>query len=110
MLNQLGLPLDQLHTFHLDEYLGADGHWVPIDHPLSYHAYMQENFFSRLDPRLGMNAAHIHFPDPANPAARQKLGLPFPSSAPPSELVRPALRRWNWLRFVKSGAIRRTRR
>ena len=73
MINQLGLPLARLHTFNLDEYVGADGRAVPIDHPLSYRAYMQENFFSRLDPRLGMNPAHMHFPDPTSPAAFDAL-------------------------------------
>jgi len=69
MLNQCGLDLAHLHTINLDEYVGADGRWVAPDHPLSYHAYMEKNFFSRLDPKLGMNPEHIHFPDPACPKA-----------------------------------------
>jgi glucosamine-6-phosphate deaminase len=73
MLNHLKLDLSQLHTFNLDEYVGADGRWVPPDHPLSYHAYMEENLFSRIDPRLGLNPSHIHFPDPASPAEFDRL-------------------------------------
>ena len=73
LLNQRGLDLSQLHTFNLDEYVGADGRWVPTDHPLSYHAYMEKNFFARLDPKLGMKRDHIHFPDPACPAALDDL-------------------------------------
>lgn len=68
MLNQRGLDLSHLHTFNLDEYVGGDGQWVPADHPLSYHAYMEKNFFARLDAKLGMRRDHIHFPDPASPA------------------------------------------
>jgi glucosamine-6-phosphate deaminase len=68
ILNAHGTRLDQLHTFNLDEYVGADGRWVPVDHPLSYRAYMEANLFSRFARRLGMNPAHVHFPDPVDPA------------------------------------------
>jgi glucosamine-6-phosphate deaminase len=73
ILNQRGVDLAQLHTFNLDEYVGADGRWVAADHPVSYHAYMDKNLFSRLDPKLGMNPDHIHFPDPQQPAAIDDL-------------------------------------
>ena len=73
LLNRRGLSLSQLHTFNLDEYVGADGRWVPVDHPLSYRAYMEKNFFARLDPALGLNPDHIHFPDPASPTAVDDL-------------------------------------
>jgi glucosamine-6-phosphate deaminase len=67
-LNERGTRLEQLHTFNLDEYVDADGRWVPVDHPLSYRAYMEQNLFSRFDPRLGLTPDHIHFPDPVDPA------------------------------------------
>ncbi len=73
ILNRRGLDLSQLHTVNLDEYVDADGCWVPPDHPLSYHTYMKVNFFDRLDPKRCMNPAHIHFPDPANPCAVDTL-------------------------------------
>ncbi len=69
MLNRSGFDLSQLHTVNLDEYVGADGKWISANDPLSYRGYMQRNFFSRLDPKLGMNCEHIHFPDPTRPAA-----------------------------------------
>jgi len=68
-LNTSGCDLSRLHTFNLDEYVGDDGRNVPTDHPLSYQAYMQRYLFSLLDPKLGMNPAHIHFPDPEDPEA-----------------------------------------
>jgi len=82
MLNRRGFDLSQLHTVNLDEYVGADGKWIPSDHPLSYRGYVQKNFFHRLDPKLGMNGRHIHFPDPMNPSAldewiRRMGGLDF---------------------------------
>jgi glucosamine-6-phosphate deaminase len=67
LLNERGDDLALLHTVNLDEYVGADGRWVPADHPLSYHTYMQTNLFGRLDPKLGMRAEQIHFPDPQRP-------------------------------------------
>lgn len=82
MLNQRRLDLSRLHTVNLDEYVGADGQWIPADHPLSYQGYVQKNFFSRLDPKLGMNCDHVHFPDPTRPATldewiRSMGGLDF---------------------------------
>ena len=53
LINEPGLDLSQLHTFNLDEYVGADGRWVPPDHPFSYHAYMEKNFFARSIPSWG---------------------------------------------------------
>jgi len=67
LLNERGTDLAQLHTVNLDEYVGNDGGWVPPEHPLSYHGYMERTFFSRLDPRLGLRREHVHFPDPARP-------------------------------------------
>ncbi len=69
MLNQRRLDLAGLHTFNLDEYVAADGRWVPADHSLSYHAYMDKNFFDRLDPGLGLRRDQVHFPDPECPGA-----------------------------------------
>ena len=73
MLNQRGVSLAQLHTVNLDEYVGADGRWVPADHPLSYRAYMETNFFRRLDPALGLQPDHVHFPDPERPTETDDL-------------------------------------
>lgn len=67
LLNERGQSLAQLHTFNLDEYVGPDARWVPVDHPLSYRAYMDQNFFHRLHPKLGLNLENVHFPDPKYP-------------------------------------------
>ncbi|MDZ7618361.1 MAG: 6-phosphogluconolactonase [Patescibacteria group bacterium] len=72
-LNASGGNLSQLHTFNLDEYVQDDGRCVPPQHPLSYRAYMQRYLFSLLDGKLGMNAAHVHFPDPEDPEAYDGL-------------------------------------
>ncbi len=64
MINQAKLDLSNLHTWNLDEYVGADGHAVPGSHPLSYRKYMTENLFSRLD---NFDIRQAHFPDPEDP-------------------------------------------
>jgi len=69
MLNRHDIDLSRLYTVNLDEYMGADGQSIPPAHPLSYRNYMQKNFFHYLDPKLGMNREHIHFPDPGGASA-----------------------------------------
>ncbi len=66
-MNRNGIDLRNFHTWHLDEYVGEDGHAVPPEHPLSYRKYMRENLFGRFDPRLGFTEDHAHFPSPENP-------------------------------------------
>lgn len=66
-LNRRRRDLSQLHTFNLDEYVGDDERWIPADHPLSYHAYMDRRFFKLLDPALGFDRRHIHFPSAETP-------------------------------------------
>ncbi len=54
MHRQEGLDFSKVTTFNLDEYVGLNP-----DHPQSYHYFMRENLFSRinLDPRF------VHLPD-----------------------------------------------
>ena len=57
-----GLGFSELTTFNLDEYIG-----LPPDHPGSYHTYMKECLFSRVD----IDPARTYLPrgDAANPEA-----------------------------------------
>ena len=64
--NTKRIPLKNLHTYNLDEYVGPDRKAVPYSHPLSYRRYMDENLFNRFDPALGFGAENRHFPDPDN--------------------------------------------
>lgn len=68
-LNQAKIPLQQLHTYNLDEYVAQDEQPVSSDHSLSYHRYMRENLFRHLNPELGFCKAQQHFPDPVAPGA-----------------------------------------
>lgn len=67
MLNDSGLDLSRLSTFNLDEYVGSDGRNVPPEHPLSYHRYMTDNFFTLLAPSLNFDHRHMFFPNAGNP-------------------------------------------
>ncbi len=49
-----GLDFSRVTTFNLDEYVG-----IPVDHPASFHRYMEEHVFGPLDiPR-----DRVHMPD-----------------------------------------------
>ena len=53
-----GLSFARATFFNLDEYLG-----LPPDHPASYHVYMQENFYGRVD----VDPERVHVPDGSAP-------------------------------------------
>jgi glucosamine-6-phosphate deaminase len=48
------LDFSRVITFNLDEYLG-----LPTNHPQSFHSFMHENFFARVN----VAAENIHIPD-----------------------------------------------
>jgi glucosamine-6-phosphate deaminase len=52
------LSFAQATFFNLDEYLG-----LPPDHPASYHVYMKENFYDRID----ADPERVHVPDGSAP-------------------------------------------
>ncbi len=54
MHTEEGLDFTQVTTFNLDEYVG-----LPVDHPASFHRYMDEHVFVP----LGIPRAHVHIPD-----------------------------------------------
>ena len=60
-----GLSFARATFFNLDEYLG-----LPPDHPASYHVYMQENFYGRVD----VNPAKVHVPDGFAPDPEAECG------------------------------------
>lgn len=66
-LNRDQIPLNQLHTYNLDEYIDNNGNSVQKTNALSYHKYMWKNLFCRLNSELGFQPTQIHFPDPVDP-------------------------------------------
>lgn len=68
-LNASGINLANLYTYNLDEYVGTDGKNVVPSHPLSYHSYMKNNFFSLLSTALNFNMENMRFPDASKAVA-----------------------------------------
>lgn len=69
LVNEQRLDLHNCWFFNMDEYLDADGHCLPADHPLSFRGFMEKNVYGCIDPALLMPPEQRLFPDPADPAA-----------------------------------------
>ncbi len=73
LVNAQQLDLHGCWFFNMDEYLDADGRCLPESHPLSFRGFMAKNVYGRIDPALLMPPAQRLFPDPADPAAYDRL-------------------------------------
>ncbi|MBL9155089.1 MAG: glucosamine-6-phosphate isomerase [Verrucomicrobiales bacterium] len=62
LVNELGLNLGAAHFWGMDEWLGDDGREVSQSHPLSFEKADRQLCFDRIDPRLAIPEAHLHFP------------------------------------------------
>ena len=62
----------------MDEYLDDDKKWIPVDHPLSFHGFMERTVYTKIKPELIMPEEQRVFPDPENvgyiPELIEKLG------------------------------------
>lgn len=65
--NEMGLKLHDAHFWGMDEWV-IDGKSVPVTHPLSFEKCDREMCFHRIDKKLRMPDANLHFPN-ANTAA-----------------------------------------
>ncbi|MCK4374951.1 MAG: glucosamine-6-phosphate isomerase [Candidatus Brocadiae bacterium] len=61
IVNSLELKLQHAHFWSMDEWV-AGGRPVPITHPLSFARAAMEMCFDRIDERLRMPTANLHFP------------------------------------------------
>jgi glucosamine-6-phosphate deaminase len=61
IVNALGLRLDNAHFWGMDEWV-ENGKPVATNHPLSFAKADMEMCFNRIDKKLRMPAAHLHFP------------------------------------------------
>jgi glucosamine-6-phosphate deaminase len=73
MINQQRVSCRNLMLINMDEYVDPTDEWLPLDHPLSFRAYMDRAFYSLLDPQLAPPKENRIFPDPRNPEAIQKI-------------------------------------
>src|SRR5690348_14284376 len=70
MVNALGLKLHSAHFWGMDEWF-LDGKEAPASHPLSFEKADREMCFNRIDKKLVMSDANLHFPK-ADTAAYRK--------------------------------------
>lgn len=61
IVNEMGLKLHHAHFWGMDEWV-LDGKEVPVTHPLSFEKCDREMCFDRLDRKLVMPDANLHFP------------------------------------------------
>ena len=61
IVNALGLVIRSGHFWGMDEWL-LDGKEAPVTHPLSFERADRELCFSRIERKLRMPDAHLHFP------------------------------------------------
>lgn len=63
LVNSLGIDVRDAHFWGMDEWFdAATGREVPVTHPLSFERADRELCFHRIDRRLRMPDAHLHFP------------------------------------------------
>lgn len=68
IVNRERISLKNCWFINMDEYLGEDMQWIPMDHPLSFRGFMQRTVYSQIDPELNVPEDHRVFPDPNNVA------------------------------------------
>ena len=61
IVNALGLDIRSAHFWGMDEWC-IDGKEVPATHPLSFEKCDRELCFNRIDKKLRMSDANLHFP------------------------------------------------
>jgi glucosamine-6-phosphate deaminase len=66
MINALGIPMQHIHTFNMDEYADQDGNTAPADWPGSFQQAMLNSFFLKINPELRPPMNQVHFPSKAN--------------------------------------------
>ena len=67
LCNEEGISCRNLVIFMMDEYCYEDGTAIPLDHPLSFRAFMEREFLSLLDEDKRVPPDQIIFPDPQDP-------------------------------------------
>ena len=72
LCNLEGISCQSLFCFNMDEYLDDHDEWLPLDHPLSFRAFMDRELYSQLDEDKRLPRENVIFPDPHAPQAIQR--------------------------------------
>jgi glucosamine-6-phosphate deaminase len=67
------LSCRHLRTINMDEYLDEQDRLIAADHPLSFRRFMEQTFFSQLDPQARPKPENVIFPDPRRPETVTEL-------------------------------------
>ncbi|HEY9053460.1 MAG TPA: glucosamine-6-phosphate isomerase [Rectinemataceae bacterium] len=62
--NAEGLSLQKVHFINMDEYLDENDRWIEYSSPFSFRRFMDEEFYTRLDPHLAPPPENRIFPEP----------------------------------------------
>lgn len=73
LVNQLRVPLHNVHFFNMDEYLVSPTEEVAYTDPISFHYRMENEFYSLLDKALVMPKEQRHFPKPGKEAEYDRM-------------------------------------
>lgn len=73
LVNRERLSLRETLLINMDEYLTDNDRWLPLEHPLSFRGFMEQQFYRLLDPTLAPPPELRVFPDPLAPQRIQQL-------------------------------------
>lgn len=73
LINEQRVDCRNVAVINMDEYLGDDDQWVPLDHPLSFRGFMNRKFYDLVDPTLAPRIENRIFPDPRDCSAISRL-------------------------------------
>lgn len=66
LVNREQISLNNVWFINMDEYLDDNDTWLPMDHPLSFRAFMDQQVYHKIDPQLLMPKDQRIFPDPTD--------------------------------------------
>jgi glucosamine-6-phosphate deaminase len=64
LCNAEGVTCERVVLLHMDEYLDENDRWIPRDHPLSFHGFVDREFYDLLDADKQVPVGNRVFPDP----------------------------------------------
>ncbi len=73
LINSESIDCRDLAIIQMDEYLTAEGAWLPETHPLSFRGFLNRQFYDLLDLQLAPRKENRICPDPRVPDAIARL-------------------------------------
>ncbi len=73
MVNRLGVSLERVHFFNMDEYMWDSKTVIDEADEMSFHGRMKREFYDRVDPKLIMPENQRHFPEPGKEAEYDRM-------------------------------------